>query len=99
SDIVQNIGEDRDRALEIMAQRAGVSVAEYQEYDAGTTIFSLEDNLKAFSTGNNMTALPYAAEQISTFLVDSGLIQSAPDLNQLFDDRFVKAYQEKQQKS
>ncbi|MDI9638736.1 ABC transporter substrate-binding protein [Geitlerinema splendidum] len=98
-DILNYIEENRDRALEIMAQRAGVSVAEYQEYDAGTTIFSLEDNLKAFSAGTNMTALPYAAEQISTFLVDSGLIQSAPDLNQLFDDRFVKAYQEKQQKS
>ncbi|MBD2312720.1 ABC transporter substrate-binding protein [Desertifilum sp. FACHB-1129] len=98
-DILNYIEENRDRALEIMARRAGVSVAEYQEYDAGTTIFSLEDNLKAFSAGNNMTALPYAAEQISTFLVDSGLIQSAPDLNQLFDDRFVKAYQEKQQKS
>lgn len=86
------INQNRDQAYEIMAKRAGVSVAEYQDYDAGTTIFSLEDNLKAFQPGNDMASLPYAAQEISEFLVGAGLAKQAPDLSRLFDDRFVKAY-------
>jgi NitT/TauT family transport system substrate-binding protein len=84
------------KAYEIMAKRAGVSVAEYQAYDAGTKIFTLEDNLQAFNPGNNMTSIRYAAEEISKFLVESGLIKQAPNLNQIFDDRFIKAYAAKQ---
>ncbi|MBO9998395.1 MAG: ABC transporter substrate-binding protein [Cyanobacteria bacterium SID2] len=93
---LQFIEENQDEAYEMMAKRAGVSIEEYKEYDAGTTIFSLEDNLKAFQPGEDMTALPYAAEKISDFLLENELIQEKPDLSQLFDDRFVKAYSESQ---
>lgn len=86
------MNQNKDEAIAIMAKRAGVTVEEYNEYDAGTTLFTLEDNLKAKQAGSDMTALPYAAEQISTFLVEAGLIPQKPDLSQLFDDRFVKAY-------
>jgi len=75
-----------------MAERDGVSVEDYKDYNAGTTLFSLEENLKAFSSGNNMSSLPYAANEISKFLVKSGLTKKAPDLSKIFDDRFVKAY-------
>ncbi len=87
---------NQEKAYEIMAKRAGVSVAEYKEYDAGTKIFTLEENLKAFSPGKDMTSLRYAADEISKFLVDSGLIKQAPDLSKIFDDRFIKAYAAKQ---
>ncbi|MBW4592984.1 MAG: ABC transporter substrate-binding protein [Brasilonema angustatum HA4187-MV1] len=86
------IKANRDKAYEIMAKRAGVSVSEYKAYDAGTKIFSIEENLKAFSPGKDMTSLSYAAGEISKFLVESGLSKQAPNLNQIFDDRFVKAY-------
>ncbi|MBD2409792.1 sulfonate ABC transporter substrate-binding protein [Nostoc calcicola FACHB-389] len=85
-----------DKAYEIMAKRAGVSVAEYKAYDAGTKIFSIEENLQAFSPGNDMKSLSYASGKISKFLVDAGLTKQAPNLNQIFDDRFVKAYAAKQ---
>ncbi|MCX7595438.1 MAG: ABC transporter substrate-binding protein [Fischerella sp.] len=87
---------NQEKAYEIMAKRAGVSVSEYKAYDAGTKIFTLDDNLKAFTPGQNMTSLRYAAEEISKFLVESGLIKQAPNLNQIFDDRFIKAYAAKQ---
>lgn len=90
---LDHIEQNGDKALDIMSKRAGVTVEEYKEYDAGTTIFSVEDNLKALEPGTDMTSLPYAAEQISKFLQEAGLIQQAPDLTTLFDDRFVKAYQ------
>jgi NitT/TauT family transport system substrate-binding protein len=88
-----------DKAYEIMAKRAGVSIEEYKQYADGTSIFSVEQNLKAFQPGNDMASLPFAAKQMSTFLNEVGLLKTQPDLSQLFDDRFVKAYAKKGQKS
>ncbi|WP_036478632.1 ABC transporter substrate-binding protein [Myxosarcina sp. GI1] len=82
------------KAYEIMAQRAGVSVDEYKDYADGTQIFSIEENLKAFQPGNDMTSLIFAANKMADFLVETGLTAQKPDTSQLFDDRFVKAYAE-----
>ncbi|MDX2096313.1 MAG: ABC transporter substrate-binding protein [Leptolyngbyaceae cyanobacterium bins.59] len=90
-DTLAYIQANRDKAYEIMAKRAGVSVEEYKAYDTGTRLFTLEENLKAFQDGKDMTSLPYAAREISKFLVDSKLVTKAPDLTKLFDDRFIKA--------
>ncbi|APD48859.1 MULTISPECIES: ABC transporter substrate-binding protein [unclassified Synechococcus] len=80
-----------ESSLAIMAERAGVTEAEYSEYDAGTTIFSLEDNRQAFQPGDTMQSLPFAAAQISDFLQEVGLAETPPDLTNLFDSRFVEA--------
>lgn len=90
------IQKNQAEAIKSMAKRAGVSEAEYKEYNTGTTIFSIQDNLKAFSTGTDMTSLPFAAEEISKFLLETGLMKTKPDLSKIFDDRFVKAYAQKQ---
>lgn len=81
-----------DKATEIMARRANVSVAEYKEYAKGTQIFTIEQNLKAFQPGNSMASLTFAAEEMTKFLEEVGLAKSKPDLSKLLDDRFVKAY-------
>lgn len=88
------IQTNQEKAYEIMAKRAGVSIDEYQEYADGTQLFTIEDNLKAFQPGSNLTSLQFAAEEMSQFLIDVGLTTEKPDLSQLFDDRFVKAYAE-----
>lgn len=89
------IQKNPERATEIMARRAGVSVAEYQQYADGTKLFTIEDNLKAFKPGNDMTSLHYAADKLGEFLVEVGLAKNEPDISKLFDDRFIKAYAEK----
>lgn len=81
-----------DRAIEIMAKRANVGIAEYKEFAAGTKIFTIDDNLKALEPGNDNTSLPYSAGKITDFLLETGLIKTKPDLSKLFDDRFLKAY-------
>jgi len=86
------IRANKEKAYTTMAERAGVTVEEYKQYDAGTKIFSIEENLKAFSPGKDMTSLPYAAKEISKFLVEGGLAKQTPDLSKIFDDQFVKAY-------
>ncbi|MBW4664259.1 MAG: ABC transporter substrate-binding protein [Chroococcus sp. CMT-3BRIN-NPC107] len=85
-------------AIAIMAKRAGVSVAEYEEYAEGTHIFSIEENLKAFQPGTDRISLAFAAQEMSEFLNKVGLAKQKPDLSKLFDDRFIKAYAAKAQK-
>ena len=96
---LDRIEQNKAQANKIMAKRANVTIAEYQDYADGTTIFSVEDNLKAFEPGQDVTSLQFSAQKISDFLVKSGLAQQAPDLSNLFDDRFVKAYAAKQKSS
>jgi NitT/TauT family transport system substrate-binding protein len=78
------------RAVEIMAKRAGVSTAEYASYDAGTTIFTLQQNLDAFSPGGTDAHLDFQARKISDFLVGTKLVDAAPKLDGLFEPRFVE---------
>ena len=82
-------------AYQIMAKRAGVTVEEYQEYNEGTKLFTIEENLKAFTPGNDINSLYFTAQEISKFLVDVGLTKKQPDVSKIFDDRFIKAYAEK----
>lgn len=98
-DTLTFIQANKEKAYEIMAKRAGVTVAEYKEYDAGTKIFTLEENLKAFQPGSDTTSLNVAATSISKFLTEAGLIKQAPDLSKMFDDRFVRAYAESKKTS
>jgi NitT/TauT family transport system substrate-binding protein len=41
-----------------------------------------------------MTSLPFAAAEMTKFLVDVKLAKTQPDISTLFDDRFIKAYSE-----
>src|SRR4028118_2427360 len=67
------IKANQDKAIEIMARRAGVSVDEYKEYEKGTRIFTIEENLKAFQPGNDMSSLMFAAGEMTKFLEKVGL--------------------------
>ncbi|AFY77002.1 MAG: ABC transporter substrate-binding protein [Hydrococcus sp. C42_A2020_068] len=96
---LDHMQENRDKSNDIMAKRAGVTVDEYKEYAEGTKIFTIEENLKAFQPGNDMTSLQFAAQEIGKFLVEVGLAQQQPDTSKIFDDRFVKAYAEKAKQS
>ncbi|MGK7875512.1 MAG: ABC transporter substrate-binding protein [Xenococcaceae cyanobacterium] len=81
-----------DKSEEIIAKRVNVSVEDLKLFKGGTKIFSIKDNLKGFRAGNNFKHLPFAAEKITEFLLEVDLIKQAPDLDKLFDDRFVKNY-------
>lgn len=89
------IAANKQKATEIIAKRAGTNIKEYQQYEAGTAVFTLEQNLKAFAPGNDRASLSFTAKEISKSLLKSGLIKQEPDLSKLFDNRFVKAYADK----
>jgi len=83
------IKEEPAATLPILVQRSGVSEAEFKAYDAGTTIQTLAENRQNFKPGSTMTSLPYAAEQISAFLVEVGLARTKPNISNLLNASFV----------
>ena len=91
-DILEFIKTNPKKADELMAERANVSVEEFQQFKEGTRIFTLEENLEAFSPGDTMKHMPFAAKKMSQFMLDVGFIQKVPDLDKILDDQFVKAY-------
>jgi NitT/TauT family transport system substrate-binding protein len=90
-DTLRWIKDHRDVANQIMAKRAAVTINDYGTYAAGTTIFTLQQNLDAFTPGTTSDHLNYQAGQIADFLTSAGLVQSRPNLAGLFDQRFIKA--------
>ncbi len=88
------IEDNPDEAVEIMAERAGVSTEDYETYDAGTTLFSIDDNVAAFESGDERANLDHNAEEITAFLLETELIEEEPDLSQLLDPQFITAYAE-----
>ena len=93
-DTLEFMEQNPAKADEIMAARADVTVEELELFKEGTKIFTIEENLEAFSQGDNMKHMSYAAPQMAEFMVDVGFIPETPDLTTIFDDRFVKAYSE-----
>jgi NitT/TauT family transport system substrate-binding protein len=83
-----------DEAIAIMAKRGGVSAADYKSYDAGTTIFTRQQNLDAFASGSTPANLDFQAGQIGDFLVATGLAEEKPSVDGLLDPQFVQAVKE-----
>jgi NitT/TauT family transport system substrate-binding protein len=90
-DTLKWIKENKDAAADIMAKRAAVSAEDYKKYDAGTTIFTRQQNLDAFTPGTTAEHLNHQAQSIVTFMVNTGLIKNPPVIDGLFNDTFVKA--------
>lgn len=88
------IANNKVDATEIMAKRAGVSVEDYKSYEQGTRIFTIEDNLDAYTPGSDMSHLDFAAREIQKFVEEAGLTENADVLggNLILDDRFVKKH-------
>ena len=89
---LEYIEENPDEAIAIMAGVAQVTPEEYEEFAAGTTIFSVEDALEAFGPGDDTTSLQFTAELINPFLVSSGLTEEEAEIEGLFDASFTEDY-------
>ncbi|GAA2597591.1 ABC transporter substrate-binding protein [Dactylosporangium fulvum] len=90
-DTVAWIKANPAEAVSIMAKKGGVSDEDYKTYDAGTTIFTMEQNLEAFEPGSDAKHLDFQANKIAEFLVSTKLVDTKPPLDGLFEPKFVKA--------
>ncbi|MFP4255169.1 MAG: ABC transporter substrate-binding protein [Halothece sp.] len=91
-DVLEFMEENPERSDEIMAERANVSAEEMELFKEGTRIFTIEENLEAFTDGDDMTHMPYAAQEMGEFMVNVDFIPEVPDLSGLFNDSFVQTY-------
>ena len=90
-DTLKWIKDNHDEAVAIMAKRGGVSTADYGTYDTGTTIFTLQQNIDAFTAGTTPDHLNYQANKIADFLVGTGLAAKKPNLDGVLDSTYVNA--------
>jgi NitT/TauT family transport system substrate-binding protein len=90
-DTLKWIKTHKDTAIAAMAKTSGVGVNDYRTYAAGTTIFTHQQNLDAFTPGTNPQHLNYQAAQIADFVFGTGMVQSRPSVAGLLDNRFVNA--------
>jgi NitT/TauT family transport system substrate-binding protein len=93
-DTMDWIADNREAAVAIMARRGAVSTEEYRTYDAGTTLLTRRQNLDAFTAGTTPAHLNYQAARVVEFLNAAQLMQGSPNLDGLFDSRFVEAVPE-----
>ncbi|MEN9215816.1 MAG: ABC transporter substrate-binding protein [Gloeomargarita sp. HHBFW_bins_162] len=93
-DVREFMEKNPQRANEIMAKRAEVTLEELQLFADGVKFFTPQDNLKAFQPGEGMVHMPYAAKQMANFMVSVGFIPSVPDMSGLFNKQFIQAYLE-----
>jgi NitT/TauT family transport system substrate-binding protein len=91
-DIMDFMAKNPEKADEIMAERAGVTIEELQLFKEGTKLFTIQENIEAFKDGNSMKHMPFAADRMTQFMVEVGFIPEAPDLTKILDDQFVQAY-------
>lgn len=91
-DILDFMEKNPEDANKMMAERAGFEPEKFQRFKEGTKIFTIEENLEAFSEGNDMTHMPYAAEDMAEFMLKVNFISEKPNLDAILNDQFVKAY-------
>jgi NitT/TauT family transport system substrate-binding protein len=89
------IEENPEEATEIMAERAEVTVEDYESFADGTRIFTAEEALESL-TGDAETDLGPMTEQVSAFLVDTGLVEEEADVEGLYDPSFTEDYLERE---
>jgi NitT/TauT family transport system substrate-binding protein len=86
------IAANPQKSLDIMAAKAELSAADYDDLAKGTKIFTVDEALAAFQDGTTPASLPYMARQINPFLVKSGLTKKQASLKGLFVPKFTQAY-------
>jgi len=90
-DTLEWIKGHKDAAIDIMSRQGGVGVDDYRTYEAGTTIFTRQQNLDAFKPGTTPEHLSYQAALTADFVLGTGMVQHRPALDGLLDERFVEA--------
>jgi NitT/TauT family transport system substrate-binding protein len=89
------IEQNPEESAEIMAERLGVSVDEYNDFAGGTKLFDADTALASL-TGDADTDLPAMTDTVNDFLLDTGLVEDKPDVADLYDTSFTEDYVERE---
>ena len=87
------IYRDQLQALERDRAKGSISVADYESFADGTTLFTAEQAAKAFEDrAGDPTSLPEMARRINPFLVSAGIAEQEGDLKGLFLPQYTTTY-------
>ena len=91
-DILDFMDKNPERANQIIAARAGVSLEELELFQSGVRLFNRQDNIEAFTPGRNMKHLNYAARKISDFMMSQfKTLEKEPNYKKLLNPEFVRS--------
>lgn len=85
-----------DEGDAIVAKKAGVSVADYKKMLAGVKLFTIQDNIKAFTKSDGFESLATTGQKTAEFLKNEGMLDSVPNIDSMLDPRFVHQIAAKQ---
>ncbi len=91
-DTLEYMKANPSSSVKTMAKVAKVSPAEYDDFAAGTKLFTVDEALTAFKPGDTTASLEYTAKLINPFLVKSGLTKKEAPIAGLFAPQFTQAY-------
>ena len=89
---IEFIREYPEISKEIMMRRSNLSEENYQLFMQGVHLFSVGENITAFSSGETLEQLTYTAQKASDFLIKVGKLSQSSDLARLLNDGFVRDY-------
>lgn len=73
----------RDEAIQIMANKAGVSAKEYSQYVNGTDFLDIKENQEVFKKGENLTSIYGSSYNVNQFNLEQGAYTKKLDVDSL----------------
>lgn len=74
----------------ILAKKAEVSPEEYKQIVSSIKLFTLQDNIKAFSKSDSLEYLGTSGVKTANFLKDKGMLEMIPDVEAILEPSFVR---------
>lgn len=82
--------QNPDEGNAILAKKAEVSPEEYKEMMSGIKLFTLQDNLKAFTKSDSLEYLGTTGLKTANFLKDKGMLDTLPNVESILEPSFVR---------
>jgi len=84
--------DNLDDALEILAARVNISAAEYEPFFQGTHILSLDEALKAWGKGGDLSSIYFSNEYVNAFNVKYEAYEKPLKTETYLDPSLTEAY-------
>lgn len=82
--------QNPDEGNAILAQKAEVSPEEYKQMMSSIKLFTLEDNIKAFTKSDGLEYLGTTGIKTANFLKDKNMLETIPDVEAIFEASFIQ---------
>lgn len=82
--------QNPEEAVQIMARKVETDPEDYKISLQSVKIFTIEDNLKAFTKAESMDYLGYTGLKTAEFLKSKNMLETIPDVEKMLDDSFIR---------